>query len=153
MRTTTAQVTIGRVTTRKGARTHLDINGRAHCGAGRGIIDPATRWVADATVDPAVVCRRCIKALRAALAAQPADDIAAAGAALYLQTPEQATAHDAALAADLRGFHAHLAATRHQPSLAERQGITGDAYRRQLLAELTTAPLPAGFTQADLIAA
>lgn len=149
----TMQVTIGKVSNRKGARDHLDIHGRAHCGAGRGIIDPATRRVPDATIDTTAVCRRCLKALRAALDARPADDIAAAGAAHYLQTPAEAATHDSRLADDVRSHLRAVHAARHQPTEATRLGLTGDDYRRRLLADLAGDPLPAGFTTADLLAA
>ncbi len=157
MRDTTAQpgqVTIGKVTNRKGARNHLDINGRAHCGAGRGTIDPATRRVPDATINTGAVCLRCRKALRAALAARPADDIAAAGAAHYLQPDDEATAYDTQLAADIRTHLQAVHANRHQPTEAERLGLTGDQYRQHLLARLAAdRPAPAGFDAPTLIAA
>lgn len=154
MGTTTAQVMIGRVSTRKNARQHLDTAGRAHCGAGTGVIAAATRWAVDGSVATETVCRRCIKALRTALAAQPDTDTAAAGAALFLATPADAAREDAALLADLRTFQAGLAAQRAQfpQTEADRLGMTDWEYRHHVRARLAAGPIPAGFTRDDMIA-
>lgn len=56
---------VAQVTTATGARLHLDNAGNAHCGAGNGrTIATTARPLADAT--PELLCRRCIKAIRAA---------------------------------------------------------------------------------------
>jgi len=56
---------IASVTASPKAKLHLDLNGRAHCGAGNGRTIPTTQIdLADATADQ--LCRRCIKAIRAA---------------------------------------------------------------------------------------
>lgn len=125
----TTPVIIGKVSNRKGARQHLDIAGRAHCGAGRGTTSADTRWVVDGTVDTATVCRRCLKALRAALAEAAATHPAAADAAYMLTAPAEAAERDAALAADLLAFHRQRAADR-QPAPID------PFYRENLLAEL-----------------
>lgn len=129
------QVIIGRVSARKGARQHLDVAGRAHCGAGNGITAAATRWVVDGTVQLATVCRRCIKALRKALAAQAeAGDLVAADAAYAVATPEQVAAREAELAA---AINAHLAQVNiPEPTPAETLGLFGYQYQQRLLAEL-----------------
>lgn len=126
-----AAVTIGKVSERKGARQHLDVAGRAHCGAGRGTIAAATRWIVDGTVALQTVCRRCIKALRAALA--EATDAAGRDAAYMLTPAAEAAARDAELAADLRAFHAELAE-------AARPAPAPWNHRELLLAELRNAP-------------
>jgi hypothetical protein len=138
------QTTIGKVTERKGARWHLDIRGRAHCGAGRGVIAAATRWVADATIEVAKVCRRCIKALRAAVAeTAAAGDVAGAGAAHMLMPPAEAAAYDRDLLADMRAFHDARTAARD----AEHARIAANSWthRERLLARLAAMPVPAGF--------
>lgn len=135
---TPAPVIVGKVSDRKGARTHLDILGRAHCGAGRGIIAAATRWEVDGTVLPATVCRRCIKALRAALAEAATVHQAATDAAYVLVTPEVAAARNTALLADLIAFHTRRAAEAAPPAPAWN-------HRELLLAELANGPVPAGF--------
>lgn len=53
---------LGRVSTRAGARLHLDVLGRAHCGAGTGRIRGAGRELERA--DAPLVCRRCNRRLR-----------------------------------------------------------------------------------------
>lgn len=58
-------VTVGQVTTRKGYRLHLADTGRAHCGAGRGRIIAARTLTSD---HQPVLCRRCLKAIRRAIA-------------------------------------------------------------------------------------
>ena len=109
------RVTIGKVSTRKGARWHLDVVGFAHCGAGTGRTMAATRWIADGTVELATVCRRCLKALRTRLAdAETAGDISAKAAAYVLAPADVAAARDADLMRDLRAFHRELA-TRNAP--------------------------------------
>jgi hypothetical protein len=135
---TATPVLIGKVSDRKGARQHLDVAGRAHCGAGRGVIAAATRWEVDATVVTDTVCRRCLKALRAALAAAAAVHTAAADAAYYLTPPAQAAARDAELAADLFAFHTRRQAEAAAPAPAWN-------HRELLLAELAAMPVPAGF--------
>jgi hypothetical protein len=56
-------VLVGRVSTRKNARTHLAVNGLAYCGAGTGrILGPSRTLVADAV---AALCGRCVHAIRA----------------------------------------------------------------------------------------
>lgn len=61
------------VTTAPTAKLHLDIKGRAHCGAGDRVILDKSGPLCDATVDQ--LCKRCLKAIRAAAD----DDIRAAG--------------------------------------------------------------------------
>lgn len=134
-----APVALGKVSERKGARQHLDVAGRAHCGAGRGTIAAATRWAVDATVDTTTVCRRCLKALRAALAANLTAETAA-GAAHMLAPADVATRRDADLLADMRAFHARLAADAEPAPVAWN-------HRDLILAELR-----AGTTYADLAA-
>ncbi|GLY08197.1 hypothetical protein [Actinoplanes sp. NBRC 101535] len=121
----------GKVTTRSGARTHYDIRGLAHCGAGTGRTHTATRQRADATTDLTTICRRCLPALRRALAdAATTGDPAAASAALALRPPAQAALEDAARLAELRAFHTRLAHERRQLP------VTPPNYRRRLLAAL-----------------
>lgn len=56
---------VAKVTTATGARLHLDNAGNAHCGAGNGrTIATTAKPLADANAD--MLCRRCIKAIRAA---------------------------------------------------------------------------------------
>lgn len=99
-------VTIGRVSTRKGARQHLDTLGRAHCGAGTGITMAATRWTVDGTVHTDTICRRCLPALRTRLAEAAQAGCPDADAAAYMLAPaDVAEARDAALLADIS---AHL---------------------------------------------
>jgi predicted SPOUT superfamily RNA methylase MTH1 len=51
-------IQIGQVSTRKGAKAHADIHGRAYCGAGRGqIIATTSRALTEDTAT--LVCRRC----------------------------------------------------------------------------------------------
>lgn len=127
------KVTVGKVSTRKDAREHLDILGRAHCGAGNGRTMAATRWTVDATVNIARVCRRCLKALRTRLAEAAAGGDEYAASAATMLAPADPRADDA-LIADIR---AHLRNVHTPPPTpAETLGITGDEYRRRLLAEL-----------------
>lgn len=57
-----AGILVGRVTTRKGARLHLALNGLASCGAGSGRI---TGQVQPLTVELAArLCRRCAHLVR-----------------------------------------------------------------------------------------
>ncbi|MDQ7909207.1 hypothetical protein RB614_32265 [Phytohabitans sp. ZYX-F-186] len=56
-------VMVGQVSTRKGAKLHLSLNGLAHCGSGNGrIIGPARELTADNT--PAL-CLRCAHRVKA----------------------------------------------------------------------------------------
>lgn len=56
---------VAKVTTATGARDHYDVAGNAHCGAGNGrTLATTTKPLADA--NPELLCRRCIKAIRAA---------------------------------------------------------------------------------------
>lgn len=131
---TVAQVVIGKVSNRKNARWHLDILGRAHCGAGRGITAAATRWSVDGTIELASVCRRCLKALRVRLAEQPAGDAYASDAAYALAPAEQVAAREAELIPAIR---AHVRAMRQlPPTPAEDAGLEPWEYARRLLAEL-----------------
>lgn len=129
------QVIIGKVSNRNGAREHLDVLGRAHCGAGNGITMQATRWQVDATLNVERICRRCLKALRARLAEASAGGCEyAKGAAYMLEPADQAAARDRLMLADMRS---HLRAVRNPgPTPAELAGLTGDQFRRRLLAEL-----------------
>lgn len=71
------KVRIGRVTTAKRFRLHLDIDGRARCGSGKGrIISLTTRE--PRPVDEPLICRRCLPHLRAAIADAQAEAVAAA---------------------------------------------------------------------------
>jgi hypothetical protein len=59
----TAVLSVGRVTNRKNARTHLAVNGLAHCGAGTGrILGPSRNLVTDAVK---TLCGRCVHVIRA----------------------------------------------------------------------------------------
>lgn len=143
---TTGQVIIGKVSTRKNARQHLDTDGRAHCGAGRGIIFDDTRWAVDITVDRDTVCRRCTKALRAALAARPSGDEHAHGAALVLAPAAEAMAADAELAADILAFHRDRAAAKAaERTPAQALGLNAASYQKRLLAALMGGPVAPGF--------
>lgn len=126
-------ITLGKVTGIAGAREHLDVHGRAHCGAGSGRTIAGTRWAVDGTLVADGVCRRCLQALRARLAeAAAAGDQAAADAAYMLEPADPR--RDAALLADIR---AHLTAVHTpDPTPAELAGMTGDEFRRRLLADL-----------------
>jgi hypothetical protein len=149
-----ADVILGKVSERKGARLHLEVAGRAHCGAGRGIIAEATRRVADADLNPGAVCLRCRKALRAALAGV-LDAAAAAGgimtpaeanarnAANLFATPAELAARDAELAEGIR----RQARERREAQDAELAAIAAGSHthRLRLLAELAAMPMPAGF--------
>jgi hypothetical protein len=129
------QVIIGKVSTRTNARDHLDVHGRAHCGAGNGVTMQATRWQLDATVIVERICRRCIKALRRRLAEQAATgDQHSAGAAHMLAPADQAAAADRLMLSDMRR---HLRAVHTPPQTpAELAGLSSDEFRRRLLAEL-----------------
>jgi hypothetical protein len=55
-------INVGRVSTRKNARTHLALGNLAHCGAGTGRISgPSRTLVADAV---GTLCGRCVHAIR-----------------------------------------------------------------------------------------
>lgn len=149
-----AEVIIGKVSERKGARNHLDVAGRAHCGAGRGTIAEATRRAIDGDLDATNMCRRCIKALRTTLAGVIAAaelaggpmtraETAARDAAALFATPAERAAREAELAAGI------IAAARGRRAAedAERERIAAGSwdYRARLLAELAAGPMPAGF--------
>lgn len=58
-------IEVGVVSTRSGARLHLNLHGRASCGAGSGwILGPARQLVADAVK---ILCRRCWRRIKAAV--------------------------------------------------------------------------------------
>ncbi len=111
--TNTAQVQIGQVSTRKGARLHADINNRARCGSGRGWIIPTTRRDAATLDGTARICLHCLPHIRQALADVQQEATAAQGnaysetAVRQLQAATAATLTDAecaeldALAADI----------------------------------------------------
>lgn len=149
-----AAVILGKVSERKGARLHLDTAGRAHCGAGRGTIAADTRRQLDGDADATTVCRRCIKAIRAALAAAVAAydtadgpmtpaEIAARDAAGLLATPAERAARDAQVAAGIVA----AARARREAQDAELAAIAAGSWnhRERLLAELANMPMPAGF--------
>lgn len=149
-----AEVILGKVSDRKGARLHLDTGGRAHCGAGRGIIAEDSRRAATGDLTPATVCLRCRKALRAALAETIAAAATAGGtmttaemhardAANLFATPGELAARDAELAAGIRA----AARARREAQDAELAAIAAGSWdhRERLLAELAAMPLPAGF--------
>jgi hypothetical protein len=151
---TVADVILGKVTERKGARLHLEVAGRAHCGAGRGIIAEATRRTADGELNPGAVCLRCRKALRAALAGVLDAATAAGGmmtpaeanarnAANLFATPAEIAARDAEIAAGIRA----AARARREAQDAELARIAAGSHehRVRLLAELAAMPMPAGF--------
>lgn len=128
-------INIAKVSTRPAARDHYDVAGRAYCGAGSGITSAATRWRPDATVNVARVCRRCLKALRVALAtAAAAGDQYAAGAAEFLAPADPR--RDAALVESIRATV--RAARTPDPTPLELSGLTQEAYRARLLGELAT---------------
>ena len=59
-------INVGVVSTRSGARLHLNLHGRASCGAGScRMIGPARQLVADAVK---ILCRRCWRRIKAAVA-------------------------------------------------------------------------------------
>lgn len=136
-------ILIGKVSTLPTAREHLDVHGRAYCGAGRGIIAAATRWRVDATVTVAGICRRCLKMLRRLLGeAAERGDVAAAGAAVFLAPVDPAG--DAAIIAGMRAHIRRMQAP--APTPLERSGLDADTYRRRLLASLSDdAPADALF--------
>lgn len=149
-----AEVIIGKVSERKGARNHLDVAGRAHCGAGRGTIAEATRRAIDGDLDATSMCRRCVKALRTTLAgviaaAETAGgpmtraETAARDAANLFATPAETAARAAELAAGILTFHQ----ARRADEDAELAAIAAGSwdYRARLLAELASGPVPAGF--------
>lgn len=87
------------VTNRKAARRHLDVAGRAHCGAGSGRTLGGTRRQVAGNINLAGVCKRCLPELRrrvagmletAALGERWFDMYAAADEAL--RTPAQIAA-------------------------------------------------------------
>ena len=164
MHTTDTAITLGKVSARKGARNHLDVTGRAHCGAGRGIIADATRTTANGDLNIAGVCRRCLKALRATVAAvvdhfdatttddDPAyipmcdDERAARNLRDLLATPAERAAREQQLAADI------LAAARtareerdNAPTYAQTLGLNPADYQRRLLDALNGGPAMPGF--------
>lgn len=149
-----AAVILGKVSERKGARNHLEVAGRAHCGAGRGEIHADSRRQLDGDTDATTVCRRCVKALRAALAAAVAAydatdgpmtpaEIDAREAASLFATPAERAARQAELAAGIVAFH--QARRAEQDAEAERIAAASWDYRERLLAELANGPMPAGF--------
>lgn len=126
-------ILIGKVSTLEGARWHLDILGRAHCGAGRGRTLAATRWRVDATVPLDEVCKRCLKALRRRVAeAEAAGDAYATGAVVALRPDDPR--RDAALIADIRE-HLRRAHT-PEPTPLELSGLASHEYAARLLASL-----------------
>jgi len=130
-------ILIGKVSVRPNAREHLDVHGRAYCGAGSGFTSAATRWRVDATVIVERVCRRCLKALRRLLAeAAEAGDAAAAGAAVFLAPVDPA--RDAGIIAGMRDHIRRMNAP--EPTPLERSGLDADTYRRRLLASLRDEP-------------
>lgn len=60
------KVQVGKVTTLKRARLHLDVDGRARCGSGRGRILGGTRR-APVPADEPTICRHCLPHLRRAI--------------------------------------------------------------------------------------
>lgn len=126
-------IIIGKVSALEGARQHLDVLGRAHCGAGSGRTIAATRWRADATLRLSEVCRRCLKALRKRTeAAASAGDTAAADAVIALEPADPR--RDAALLADIR---AHLRRVHTpEPTPLELSGLPSHEYAARLLASL-----------------
>lgn len=153
-RATVTEVILGKVSDRKGARLHLDTGGRAHCGAGRGVIDENTRRAADGELPTATVCLRCRKALRAALAAvldaaaqlggeMTAAEAAARNAANLFATPAELAARDAEIAAGIRAENRR----RREEQDRELAAIAAGSWNRRerLLAELANMPMPAGF--------
>jgi hypothetical protein len=129
-------ILIGKVSARPNAREHLDVHGRAYCGAGRGITAAATRWRVDGTVVTDRVCRRCLKTLRRLLAeAATAGDQYASDAAYFLEPAGPARA--AADVAMISSIRATVRAAAVPPATPlERSGLDPEAYRRRLLAEL-----------------
>jgi hypothetical protein len=153
-RAAVAAVILGKVSERKNARLHLDTGGRAHCGAGRGIIAADTRRYADGDLPAATVCLRCRKALRAALAEVLAAAETAGGAmtraesdardaANLFATPAELAARDAEIAAGIRA----AARARREAQDAELARIAAGSndHRLRLLAELAEMPMPRGF--------
>jgi hypothetical protein len=126
-------IIIGKVSALEGAREHLDVLGRAHCGAGNGRTIAATRWRADATLRLSGICKRCLKALRKRIAdAAAAGDTAAAGAVIALEPDDPR--RDAALLADIR---AHLRRVHTpEPTPLELSGLHSHEYAARLLASL-----------------
>lgn len=155
MTNTVAAPIIGKVTERKGARNHLVIDGRAHCGAGRGVIAEATRREVNGDTPAESVCRRsCRKALRAALAelvasfatalgAMSPAEAAARDAAALFATPTELAARQAEIAEGILRFHRE----RREAADAEAARIAAGSWdhRERLLAELAAMPLPPGF--------
>ncbi len=110
------QILIGAVSTRRHHRLHLAESGRAHCGAGRGLILGAGQPLL-AAHEP-VLCRRCIRAIRQAVEDASQIAVAAEGSAYHegdvqdlaaiaeaLETPTQRLARaakHAAMVEDLR---------------------------------------------------
>lgn len=127
-------VNVGKVSTRKGARYHLDIHGWAYCGAGRGRTAAATRSRFDGVdVEPVQICRRCLKQLMKALTAAAVSGDAYAESGLFWMTPDD-PADDARKLAEMAE---HIRACNHpEPTPLELSGLDPDAYRRRLLAQL-----------------
>lgn len=151
---TAAPVILGRVTERKGARLHLDTAGRAHCGAGRGTIAADTRRQLDGDADATTVCRRCIKAIRAALAAILDAAAAVGGAMTNAETNARDAANLFATPAERAAREAELAAGIVAAARAKRAAQDADmariaagswSHRERLLEELRNMPMPAGF--------
>jgi hypothetical protein len=79
-------ILVGPVTTRRGYRLHLAASGRAHCGAGRGLILGPGEPLQVKHQD--TLCRRCIGSIRAAVE-DAARTNAAADGGRWSETAEQ----------------------------------------------------------------
>lgn len=120
------KVQVGKVTTAKQSRLHLDIDGRARCGSGRGhILGGTTREPIPA--DEPTLCRHCLPHLRTAINEAQAAAVAAPSnryseAALARLTamgdallPAAERAELAELAARVAATMAHAAEVMAQP--------------------------------------
>ncbi len=128
---------IGRVTRRKNARSHLVVGERAHCNAGgsRDVIADTLDEACSAYLLRSVICRRCRKALIAALTAESDAGADYATDALVTLTPPPADEQARLDAAMLDGIRANVAAANPAPAFSG--GFYTDRaiqLRRELLA-------------------
>lgn len=130
------KVQIGKVTTARRGRLHLDIDGRARCGSGLGRIRSLTLTLTrrdPRPVDEPLMCRRCLPYLRAAIAEAQAEAVAAASnrysesevqrlvclADAFEDTDEQAAMNE--LAARVAATMEHAAEVMAQPEPQRRR--------------------------------
>jgi hypothetical protein len=116
-------ILVGHVSTRDGARLHLSVNGRAHCGAGGALILGDERVIRPE--HKASVCRRsCLRAIREALDAALTVSMdqrrreVACRTREALRTPAE-IAHEDQRAAEMREYRRFVATM--GPALVDRE--------------------------------